>query len=149
MDLSGRLDLGDTAILCNIAWDNARSPAGEPIAPRTHRKLARIPQQNTGDPQLDQPVNLGSATDLTYHADLALLDDQGSLSDGSKGYQQQQVYIQTGISPHLPDQRTWLRCTRTPASRSSPLGRERSAQDRDSSPDRRHPSPVAHGREAV
>jgi hypothetical protein len=99
---------GIHAILCNIAWDNARSPAGDPITPRTHRKLARIPQQNTGHPQNDQPVNLGSSTDLTYHADLALLDDQGSLSDGSKGYQQQQVYIQTGISPHLPDQRTWV-----------------------------------------
>ena len=99
---------GIHAILCNIAWDNARSPNGDPITPRTHRKLARIPQQNTGQPQIDQPVNLGAATDLTYHADLALLDDQGSLSDGSKGYQQQQVYIQTGISPKLPDQRTWV-----------------------------------------
>jgi hypothetical protein len=99
---------GIHAILCNIAWDNARSPDGAPIAPRTHRKLARIPQQDTGDPQIDQPINLGSATDLTYHADLALLGDQETLSDGSKGFQQQQVYIQTGISPHVPDQRTWV-----------------------------------------
>ena len=99
---------GIYAILCNLAWDNARSPSGEPIAPPTHRKLARIPQQNVGHPQIDQPVNLGSCTDLLYHADLALRGDQEMLSDGSKGYQQQQVYIQTGIARDVPDQRTWV-----------------------------------------
>jgi hypothetical protein len=99
---------GIWAILCNIAWDNARSPTGAAIRPVTHRKLARIPQQNVGSPQIGQPVNLGASTDLTYHADLALLRDQEVLADGSKGYQQQQVYIQTGVAPDLPDQRTWI-----------------------------------------
>lgn len=99
---------GIWAILCNIAWDNARSPTGAVISPDTHRKLARIPQQSAGTPQIDQPVNLGASTDVTYHADLVLRHDQDVLSDGSKGYQQQQVYIQTGVPSHGPDSRTWV-----------------------------------------
>ena len=54
-------------------------------------------QQGTGTPQIDQPAYIGAASDLTCHADLAARHDQALLSDGSKGYQQQQVTVQAGI----------------------------------------------------
>jgi hypothetical protein len=99
---------GIFAILCNVAWDNAYSPTGEPIRPPTHRKFARIPQQDVGRPQNEQPVNLGASTELLYHADLAARRGQDVLADGSKAFQQQQVYIQTGVASDGKDQRTWV-----------------------------------------
>lgn len=96
------------SVLFNVAWDNAVGPLGRPIAPKTHRKLARIVQQNVGVPQKAQPVIAGSTDDRTYHADLAKLGDQGVLSDGSKGYQQQQVLMQLGVIHSGPDQRVWV-----------------------------------------
>ena len=95
-------------VLCNVAWDNAFGPEGSPISPPTHRKLLRIVQQDTGTPQANQLIYLGSASESLYHVDLALRNDQNVLSDGTKGYQQQQVFIQMGIALGLPDQRTWV-----------------------------------------
>jgi hypothetical protein len=95
-------------ILVNIAWDNARSPAGKSIRPPTHRKLMRILQQGTGTPQIDQPAYIGAASDLTYHSDLAARGDQDLLSDGSKGYQQQQVTVQAGIPQSGTAARIWV-----------------------------------------
>jgi hypothetical protein len=99
---------GIWGVLLNVAWDNAVSPKGERIAPKTHRKLARFLQQNVGTPQIGQEAITGASGDLTYHADLAQLGDQGHLSDGSKGYQQQQVNIQLGVQRSGPAQRTWF-----------------------------------------
>ena len=99
---------GIYAIVANIAWDNARSPSGATISPPTHRKLARIPQQAVANPQNNEPAWTASQSDVTYHADLALRGDQGLLSDGSKGYQEQQVYIQAGYALTQPDQRIWI-----------------------------------------
>jgi hypothetical protein len=99
---------GIWAIVANIAWDNAFGPNGAPIAPPTHRKLARIPQQDKGTPQVSKPVYAAACTDITYHADLALRGSQDHLSDGTKGYQQQQVYVQTGARVDHPDQRVWI-----------------------------------------
>jgi hypothetical protein len=99
---------GIYALVCNIAWDNALSPSNTRIAPPTHRKLARIIQQGLTGSVWNQAAYTASSTDLTYHADLALLGDQDVLSDGSKGYQQQQVYIQFGYEPSQGDQRFWI-----------------------------------------
>ncbi len=99
---------GMWAILLDISWDNAKSPEGHPIRPKTHRKLARIPQQSVATNQLDEPAYPVASTDLTYHADLAELDDQDLLADGSKGFQQQQVYVQTGVQRTGADQRVWV-----------------------------------------
>jgi hypothetical protein len=95
---------GIYSLLCNVAWDNARSPANKAIAPVTHRKLARIVQQEVG---VNQTAFVGACSDLTYHADLAARGDRGTLADGSKGYQQQQVFVQAGIAPDSA-QRTWV-----------------------------------------
>lgn len=95
-------------ILANVAWDNARSPAGKPIRPPTHRKLIRILQQGTGTPQIDQPAYIGAASDLTYDAELAARGDQIVLSDGSKGYQQQQVTVQAGVPLTGAVTRIWV-----------------------------------------
>jgi hypothetical protein len=96
-------------MLCNVAWDNAKSPDGDSISPATHRKLMRIVQQNAGRPQGDEVAYTGAASEVLYHNDLARLGDQGVLSDGSKGYQQQQVTVQAGFSPEVgTDQRTWV-----------------------------------------
>ena len=95
-------------VLLNVAWDNAVSPTGQRIAPRTHRKLVRFVQQNLADPQLDQAVIPGASSDLTFHSDLNDLDDQDRLTDGSKGYQQQQTNIQLGVRADGPDQRCWF-----------------------------------------
>lgn len=99
---------GIYAMLCNVAWDNARAPSGAPISPPAHRKLARILQQNTGFPQNDQTAYLGASTELTYTPELALRRSQRVLSDGTMGYQQQQVYVQAGIALDIADQRTWV-----------------------------------------
>jgi hypothetical protein len=99
---------GIYALVCNIAWDNAMSPSHGPIAPPTHRKLARFIQQGLTGSAWNQAAYTAASTDLTYHADLALRGDQGLLADGSKGYQQQQVYIQFGYEPSQGDQRCWI-----------------------------------------
>jgi hypothetical protein len=103
---------GDAAgiwgILVNLAWDNALSPSGDPIAPPTHRKLVRIPQADTGVPQRNFPACTAASTEVVYHADLAKMGDQLWLSDGTRGYQQQQVYIQAGMDPARTDQRVWI-----------------------------------------
>lgn len=57
---------------------------------------------------MDQPAYIGAASDLTYHADLAARGDQTVLSDGSKGYQQQQVTVQAGIPLTGPVTRIWV-----------------------------------------
>lgn len=95
-------------ILANVAWDNALSPGGKKIRPRTHRKLMRIMQQGTGTRQLKQVAYSGAASEAVYHADLALLGDQELLSDGTKGYQQQQVTVQAGIPPKGAVTRIWV-----------------------------------------
>jgi hypothetical protein len=99
---------GIYALVCNIAWDNAISPSNAPLTPSTHRKLARIIQQGLTGSTWNQAGYTAASTDLTYHADLALRGDQKLLSDGSKGYQQQQVYIQCGYEPSQGDQRFWI-----------------------------------------
>ncbi len=99
---------GIWATLANIVWDNSRSSTGAVINPPTHRKLARILQQDTGTPQLSKSAATGASTDLTYHSDLAALGDEHLLADGSLGLQQQQVYVQLGVGPSRPDQRVWL-----------------------------------------
>tara|TARA_B110000503_G_scaffold140270_1_gene230673 strand:- start:1235 stop:1912 length:678 start_codon:yes stop_codon:yes gene_type:complete len=101
-------DSGMWAIVCNIAWDNALDIKEKAITPPTHRKLARIVMQDVGKPQIDQPAHAMGSTDLTYHSDLALLGDQDFLADGSNGYQQQQVYVQTGFGPDSPSQRFYV-----------------------------------------
>jgi len=99
---------GIWGILLNLAWDNALSPAGDPIAPPTHRKLVRIPQADTGVPQSNYHGVTAASTEVVYHADLAKQGDQLWLSDGTRGYQQQQVYIQAGMDPARTDQRVWV-----------------------------------------
>jgi hypothetical protein len=64
--------------------------------------------QDAGKPQIDQPTYAMGSTDLTYHSDLALLDDQDFLADGSNGFQQQQVYVQTGFGSDSPSQRFYV-----------------------------------------
>ena len=96
---------GVWAFVANIAWDNARSPSGVPIQPVTHRKQARIPQQSAIP---NGVAYLGAATEVTYHADLALRGSQAGFSDGTKGYQQQQVYIQAGLPGVGDNQRFWI-----------------------------------------
>ena len=95
-------------ILVNLAWDNAISPDGNPISPPAHRKLVRIPQADAGDPQKSQPAMTAASTEVMYHPDVAARGDQLYLSDGTRGYQQQQVYIQAGMDPSRPDQRVWI-----------------------------------------
>ncbi len=99
---------GIFAILANLAWDNAISPSGQAIRPPTHRKLARIMQQGVGVPQLDQIAYSGGASEVVYVADLALRGSQRLLSDGSRGYQQQQVSVQAGMPARGGVSRVWV-----------------------------------------
>jgi hypothetical protein len=99
---------GIWGIIFEIAWDNATGPSGEPIHPRTHRKLARILQQDVGASPVDGIAYSIASTEVTYHADLAQLDGRAVLADGAKGYQQQQVAVQSGVGRTGPDQRMWV-----------------------------------------
>jgi hypothetical protein len=83
-------------------------PDGSAIAPPTHRKLARTPQQGLHGSWWDRAAYTAASQELVYHADLALRGSQRRLADGSLGYQQQQVYIQLGWAPTSPDQRVWI-----------------------------------------
>lgn len=99
---------GIYALVANIAWDNAFGPDGSPIAPPIHRKLARIPQVGMSGSGWDLVPTTAAATEVFYHPDLASRGDQHRLSDGTFGYQQQQVYIQCGYSTTMPAQRIWI-----------------------------------------
>ena len=66
------------------------------------------PPTRTGTPQIDQATYIGAASDLTYNADLAALGDQMVLSDGSKGYQQQQVTVQAAVPLNATVARIWV-----------------------------------------
>jgi hypothetical protein len=99
---------GIWGVLLNVAWDNTRSPSGKKIQPKTHRKLARFVQQDVGDPQNDQTMIAGAASESAYLEEYAALGDQDLLADGSIGYQQQQVNIQLGVGRTGPDQRAWF-----------------------------------------
>jgi hypothetical protein len=100
---------GNYAMVCNLAWDNAFGPDGLPIVPPIHRKLAQIVQQGVGVPQTKQlACPIAAAPELFWHPDLALIGDNGTLSDGRRGYQQTQVYVQTGVQAKGADQRVWV-----------------------------------------
>ncbi len=88
-------------VVCNVTWDNRHNKDGKAIQPKTHRKFARIIQQDSRAPQMDQPAYTGSCSDLTYHSDLNEIPDSG-------GFQQQQVYIQWGFAETFVPQRFWM-----------------------------------------
>lgn len=88
---------GIWAIVANVSWDN---PPNVPA----HRKLVRVPQQDVGTPQINQPAFIGAQTELWTPEGFST----ANLADGSKGYQEQQVYIQSGVRPGFADQRIWI-----------------------------------------
>src|SRR5262245_54494133 len=106
--MCGRPPCSSCGVLANVAWDNHRSPSGATFAPGelpTHRKLARMPQQDVGSPQLAQTAITGSQSEVVY---VAGMPENDVLADGSRGFQEQQVFIQAGMRQGFPDQRFWV-----------------------------------------